>query len=469
MKNSFHINTYSHIASTTEIGNVFANRRSIYETIRLNSNRSITQIENNILNFAKKHEYYKNVDESSPEYNIVKIKNKTTGKITKFEDKDTAIYYEMYSAIVADNGNEDSNKKNTSTETILQNNSEKESKIIEENSKRKEYSTPLELSEDVKKTIKGQDEAIETIITLLWMKYHYTDIPKSNILLIGPSGVGKTAIMNKIKSLLDIPLSTYAIPGTSQVGYKGGDLQDMLVNLYYESDEDIAKMQNGIIFIDEFDKLATSQDTGKVGTIALQNELLKLIEGNIVTIEIDSHRSFSVDTSNIIFVCCGAFSDLLTETKEKVVGFNNYPQNNNETKIITTEDIVNYGIISELIGRLPMIVQLNNLKREDLKNILLSSDESLFTILVNTINKEGIKIENLDETIDFIIDNALNKKIGARGLISPIRNMFLRIFYEINNNKGKYEKVILGNNIVNDNRDFILIPKKVKKKVKQMI
>ena len=447
-------NAYSHMASMDEIGNVYAGRRNIFETIKLNANRSITQIENNILSFAKAHEYYKSVDESTKEFSIIKMKSKETGKISRFEDKDTGMYYELYAQIQSEP--DELEKEEEKKETETKKNTEEE----------KKYETPLEIINEIKKTIKGQDEAIETIVTLLWMKYHYPNIPKSNILLIGPSGVGKTAIFNKIKKMLDIPLAKYAITGTSQSGYKGHDIEEMLTTLYYESNCDVAKAQNGIIFIDEFDKISTTHETGEIGTIAIQNELLKLIEGCERIVSIDGHNTFSIDTSNILFVCCGAFSHLLAENKEKVVGFNKYPSVK-ENKKITTEDIIDKGgIISELVGRLPIIVQLNQLKREELKDILLYSDESLFTIITSALNKEGIEIENLDETIDLIIDNAISRKIGARGLISPIRNMFLKIFYEINNNKGKYDKVILGKNIVNDNRDFTLVPKKVKKKVK---
>jgi len=454
-------NVYSHMASITEVGNVFAGRRSIYDTLKLNPHRSLPSINRIILNTAKIFEYYKNVDESSDEYNIIKIKNKEKGTISNFTDKDTAIYYELYNEIKQSHMG-DNNVVN-----------EKKDNIITPDNKENEeikgyYETPLELINNIKKTIKGQDEAIEAIVTLIWMKYQYPNIPKSNILMLGPSGVGKTAIFKKIKELLNIPLVIYGITGTSQSGYKGHDIEEMLTSLYYESDENIAKAQNGIVLIDEFDKIATNRETGEIGTIAVQNELLKLIEGCERTISIDGHNSFNIDTSNITFVCCGAFSDLFTEHKEKVIGFNKYPEEKVKNKIITTEDIINYGIIRELVGRLPIIIELNDLNnnKEVLKDILLNSDESLFTMLVNALKIEGVEIENLDEFIDLIIDNAISKKIGVRGLISPIRNMFLKIFYEVSNNKGKYNKVILGQNIINDNRDFILVPKKVKKKVK---
>jgi len=451
-------NTYPHMASTVEVGNVFAGRRSLYETLKLNTNRSLPQINRIILDTAKTCEYYKNVDESSEEYNIIKIKNKEKGTLSNFNDKDTDIYYQMYNEIKS---YQEHNKEDNTIDKNTQ-------QQVENNNNNNSYSTPFELIAEIKKNIKGQDEAVETIVTLLWMKYHYPDIPKSNILLIGPSGVGKTAIFQEIKKLLNIPLVIYGIPGTTQSGYKGSNLDEMLTTLYYESNEDITKAENGIIFIDEFDKIATCHGTGEVGSIAIQYELLKMIEGSEQIVNLDNHTTFSIDTSNILFVCCGAFSELFTKNEEKVIGFNNYPKIKDPNKKITTDDIIDYGIIRELVGRLPVIIELNDLNRhhEILKDILLNAEESLFSIIIKSLNNEGIEIENIDEVIDLIVDNAVSKKIGARGLISPIRNMFLKIFYEISNNKGKYSKVILGKNIVNDNSDFILVPKKIKKKTK---
>ncbi len=451
-------NVYSHIASLAEVGNVYGGRKLIYDIIKVNPNRSLNDNKKIILETAKKYKYYKNVADDAKDYNIVKMMNKEDNTTSIFHDKDSELFYEMYSELT--------NDKEVTTHTTADN--KNNSLMANESEKQEVYATPQEMIDEIKKTIKGQDEAIETIVTMLWMKYIYPDIPKSNMLIIGPSGCGKTAIFKKIKELLGIPMSIYGITGTSQSGYKGHDIEEMLENLYYDSDSNLEAAQNGIIFIDEFDKVAANRDTGDIGTIAVQNELLKIVEGCERTIELGMHQSVTIDTSNIIFVCCGAFSDLFEEKKEKVVGFNNYPTVKEKNEKVTTDKIISYGIIRELAGRLPVIIQLNDLNnnKEVLKDILLNSDESLFTAMINTINEEGITIENLEEVIDIIVDDAIERKIGARGLTSPIRNIFIKIFFDIANNPGKYEKLIIGKNIVKDNRDYELVPKKVKKRTK---
>ena len=451
---------YSHIASVAEVGNVYGGRRNLYDAIKINPNRNIYRIRKLLLEAANKYQYFKSINEDSPEYNIVKMKDKETGEIINFNDKDTEIYYEMYRELEPVNmETKYGYNKNGNVDALT---------TADDNSNF--YATPLELINEIKKTIKGQDEAIETIVSLLWMRYKYPDIPKTNMLLLGPSGVGKTAIFKKIKELLGIPMTIFGATGNSQAGYKGRDLETMLSQLYYDSNSNLSKAEHGIIFIDEFDKISNKGDLGEVGTIAIQNELLKIIEGCELDVDLGNHQTLMIDTSNITFVCCGAFSDLYEVKKDKVVGFNNYPQENNaDTLEITPEKIINYGIIRELVGRLPVIIKLNDLNnRPDvLKDILINSDESLLTSMLNTLNTEGIEVEGLDNVIDSIVNNAISKKIGARGLFGPTRAIFLKVFYEIANNPGKYNKIIFGSNIMNDHRDFELIPKKAKTKKKK--
>lgn len=454
-------NVYSHMASVAEIGNVYAGRRNLYETIRINPNRNIYKIRELILKAANKYRYFKNINEDSNEYNIIKIKDKETGEIIDFSDKDTVIYYEIYKELMPvdyshQNNNNAVNNPNTK----------------EKNMQQKLYATPLEIVDDVKKTIKGQDEAIETIVSLLWMRYKYPDIPKSNILLLGPTGVGKTAIFNKLHKLLDVPLAIFGITGTSQSGYKGHDIEEMLTQLYYASDCDVKKAERGFVLVDEFDKLSNNNNLGEVGTTAVQNELLKIIEGCEREVSLDSHDSFVIDTTNITFVCCGAFEKMFEKKtkKKEMIGFGSRGPvvEANDIKV-TPEMIVNEGIIKELVGRLPVIIKLNDLnKRLDiLEDILRNSDESLLISVLNALKEKDVEVENLDDIISLIVKDASERKVGARGLYGPIRRIFTKVFYELDNNPGKYDKIIFGSNVLNDSHDFELVPKKVKIKTKK--
>ena len=247
----------------------------------------------------------------------------------------------------------------------------------------------------------------------------------------------------------------------------------MLAQLYFDAGMDIEKAENGIVVIDEFDKISNNRDNGEIGTTAIQNELLKLIEGCERAIPLDSHTTVNMDTSNIIFVGCGAFSNLFEEKNDKrsVIGFNSY----NETKVpnkikVDTEMIVEKGgIIRELAGRLPVIIQLNDLNNNKavLKDILLNSDESGLYQIIESLHSIGIEIENIDNVVDNLVENAIKRQIGARGLIGSSMNMFLKVFKEIGNNPNKYNKLIIGGNIIDNPNDFELLTtkKKTKKKI----
>jgi len=450
-------NVYSHIADLTEVGNAYGIRTNAIEIMRANEKFTIVGIKKGILDKALKYEYFKNNDVDSEDFGIVMMRNKETGEVGVFRDRDSDKYYQM---ILLDENSK--TNENSSEETDA-----KEEQI--EREKTDSY-TPAEIIAEIKKTIKGQDEAIEKIVTLLWIKYNFPMIGKTNMMVIGPSGVGKTAIFRKIKDILGIPVSIYSVTGTSQAGYKGHDIEEMLSQLYFNSGRNIEKAENGIIIIDEFDKISNNRDNGEIGTTAIQNELLKLIEGCERSIQLDNFNSINIDTSNIVFVGCGAFADLLDTKKDTrpTIGFNNYKEEKTANDInVDTEMIVNKGgIIRELAGRLPVIIKLNELSRENLKDILLNSDESKLRSVIESISSLGIEIENLDTIVNGLVDEAIAAKIGARGLTKSVMNIFLKIFEDLGNNPDKYEKIILGANILKDNGDYKLIPKKVKKKVK---
>lgn len=453
-------NVYSHMASLADVGNVYAGRRTIIDLLKNNEHASISSIKEKILNRAQRYNYYKNTEPSSNEFNKIKVKDKETGEIKLLNDKDTKYFYEQIEdakeLLLAANNKVDTQENINTKEEVVR---EKESVL-----------TPNEIINEVKKTIKGQDEAIEKITTVLWVKNNFPMIKKTNMLVVGPPGVGKTAIFRKLREILDIPVTIYGITGNSQAGYKGHDVEEMLVHLYNESGEDIERAQNGLIIIDEFDKLNDNRDTGEVGTIAVQNELLKIIEGCDRMIEVGNHKTVNIDTSNIVFVGCGAFADLFKKKEKKnTIGFGEIVNSEEEKIVVDTDMIVKKGgIIPELARRLPVVVQLNSLTKENLKDILLNSEDSYFRQVILSIESSGIEIENLDLIVDTLIDDAMKKNlggdIGASVLDSVVMNTFLKIFNEIGNNPGMYSKVIIGSNIVNDNCDYQLIPKNVKTK-----
>ena len=450
-------NIYLHIADLTEVGNAYGIRTNAIEIMRANEKFTIVGIKKGILDKALQYEYYKNNDVDSKDFGVVMMRNKETGEVGVFRDKDSDKCYQILLLDDNEKLNENNSKKADS----------EEKQIERENV---DNYTPAEIITEIKKTIKGQDKAIEQIVTLLWIKYNFPMIGKTNMMVIGPSGVGKTAIFRKIKEVLGIPVSIYSATGNSQAGYKGHDIEEMLSQLYYNSGGDLERAQNGIIIIDEFDKMSNNRETGEVGTTAIQNELLKLIEGCERSIQLDNFNSINIDTSNIIFVGCGAFADLLDTKKEvrPTIGFNNYQEKKSANDInVDTEMIINKGgIIRELAGRLPVIIKLNELSRENLKDILLNSDESKLRAVIESFASVGITVDNLDIIIDGLIEEAIVAKIGARGLTKSVMNAFLKIFEELGNNPDKYERIVLGNNILKNNTDYQLIPKKNKKRTK---
>ena len=401
------------------------------------SQDGIEILKKELLDYANKFRYERDISKNEC---IIAI-NKENGDETLFEDIDNVPDFTKIN---------DQSLSNTGFDDILD-------------------ITPQELEEKIKETIKGQDKAIRKIVTALWTTLNFRELKKKNMLIIGPTGVGKTAIFEKIKEILNIPVIIFPIPGLSQSGYVGRSVDEILKQVYYETNGDIDTAERAIIILDEIDKIASKSSEG-ISTTAVQNELLKIIEGCERYIEPHdpTEPSFTINTEDMIFVGTGAFQELYEKPKPKI-GYAEQDEKTEPQKAINTDKLINYGIKRELVGRLPIAVELNNLGKEDLKEIIINSDQSELAATVVTLRKLGVEVENLEEVIDIIAEDALNKKIGARGLIFTINNMFQEIFYEIGNNQGTYKTVVIGNNIINDNRDFLLKKTKAKKrkKVKQ--
>lgn len=331
--------------------------------------------------------------------------------------------------------------------------------------------TPQEIYEKVRKTIKGQDQAIITIATCLWATMNDRRLTKKQMLLVGPTGVGKTAIFKKMEQILNVPVVIFSVPGLSQAGYVGRSTDEILKQIYYECDENIDIAEHAIVLLDEIDKISFNKDltTADVSTVGVQNELLKMVEGCTRVVEINNgDDTFTIDTSNIIFICSGAFQEIFEPKKEITIGgFNtkklDEPKTSSELK---PEDLIKYGLKRELVGRFPIIVQLDSLTKDIFREILLESDESELLAHVSFLESLGVEVSNLEQIIDLIIENAISNKIGARGLVTTISKLFTKAIYEIANNPNKYNEVILGTNIIQDPYDFELIEKTTKTKVR---
>lgn len=423
--------TYIHIENTPSTTIGYGCRTTIELKKDSISQISINKLKEEILEYAKKYQYLRDISKGE----FIIATDPITGYETLFEDIDNTPTFKNNNGLL-----------NTGFDCILD-------------------ITPIELEEKIKTTIKGQDAAVRKIVTALWTTLNFRELKKKNMLIIGPTGVGKTAIFEKIKDILNIPLVIFPVPGLSQAGYVGRSVDEILKQVYYEANGNIDEAERSIVILDEIDKIAsTGSINGEVSTTAVQNELLKIIEGCDRFVETNNPHepSFTINTSDMIFIGTGAFQELFEKTKPKI-GYNQKEEQTKKT-LINSDKLINYGLKRELVGRLPIVVELNNLGKEELKDIILNSDQSELNATINALMQLDIEIENIDEVIDIIVEDALNKKIGARGLIFTLNNIFQEIFYEVGNNQGKYKSVVIGPNIIENNRDFVLKKTKAKQK-----
>lgn len=396
------------------------------------SQPSIEKIKEEMLDYAKKFEYIRDTSRND----FIITTNKETGEKELFKDIDNMPAYLNDKKCISSSSDDD----------IM-------------------LMTPKEIEEEVKKTIKGQDEAIRKIVIALWTTINFREMRKKNMLLIGPTGVGKTAIFEEIKEILKIPVVIFSIPGLSQAGYVGRSVDELLKQVYYEADMNEEIAEKSIVILDEIDKIAAKGREG-VSTIGVQNELLKIIEGCERYIE--SHNpqepNFTLNTSNIIFIGTGAFQELF-EKEKPTIGYDS-KTTKKEKKTIDTDRLIEYGLKRELVGRLPILVELNTLGKKELIEILTESDKSELNATLSALKLLNIEVENIDELVDLIAEDAVKKQIGARGLVTTINNIFQEVFYEVGNNPGIYEKVIIGKNIIQDKFDFELVNIRTKKRVR---
>ncbi len=275
--------------------------------------------------------------------------------------------------------------------------------------------------------------------TLRVRNFNFIDLNKGNIMLIGPSGSGKTLIIKTLCDIVKLPFVEVDITSYTQVGYVGLNVSDIIKNLLKEADGNIKLAECGIVFIDEIDKISkrtSSNDSKDVSGEGVQQNLLKILEGTLVRIQNDNNETIEIDTKNILFIGGGAFTGIEHYIKErtsrKIFGFKDGTygdslEKDNLRKYIKIEDIINYGILSEFIGRFPLIVSLNSLNGYELRKI---TEIEIQREITNYFSLIGKSIKVRDETIDSIVNRCLNHPLGARAIRTNIHDMFKDSLYE---------------------------------------